>query len=169
MISTSTLTPELQSHLQITDRLERVCGSTKAGVMLAPADCLQYDRVINSSTHTVKNHRIAGVGRDLKGPLSPTPPLLKQVAQTAIQMILNTSIEGGCTTSLGNLFQCSIAITDKKFFHLFKWNYVQVLGHYSLSYRYAALRTACPYLLCLPPPVRYYKHESDPSAFFSPA
>lgn len=32
--------------------------------------------------------------------------------------------EGDPTTSLGNLFQCSVTPTVKKFFLLFRWNFV---------------------------------------------
>ena len=68
------------------------------------------------------NQRIVGVGRDLKRSLSPTP-LLKPVPynrshRSASRRVLNISTEGDSTSSLGNLFQCSVTLTKKKFFHM---------------------------------------------------
>ena len=67
--------------------------------------------------------------RGLKGTskaLSSTP-LLKQVPynrlhRQASRWVLNISIEGGSTTSLGSLFLCSNTHSVKKFFHRFVWN-----------------------------------------------
>ena len=54
-------------------------------------------------------------------------PLLKQVPynrshRQASRRVLNISIEGDSTT-LGNLFQCSITLTIKKFFLTLVWNF----------------------------------------------
>ena len=75
-----------------------------------------------------QNHRIAGVGRDLKRPLSPTP-LLKQVFYNKLhrwvsRQALDIFLEGDSITPLGNLFQCSVTLTIKKFFCMFVWNFL---------------------------------------------
>lgn len=58
------------------------------------------------------SHRMVEVG------MSPSPtPLLKQVSlelRTVFRRFLNISIDGDFTTSLGNLCQCSVALTIKK-------------------------------------------------------
>jgi len=74
-----------------------------------------------------ENHRIVGVGMDLKRSSSPTP-LLKQVPYSsyhswASRWVLNISTEGDATISLGNQFQCSITLTIKWFFCMFLWNF----------------------------------------------
>jgi len=66
-----------------------------------------------------------GVGRGS----SSASPLLKQVPyhklhRQASRWVLNTSINGDPTTSLGNLLQSSITLTIKKFFCLFVWNFL---------------------------------------------
>jgi len=37
---------------------------------------------------------------------------------------LNISREGDSTTSLGSLFQCSVTLRVKKFFLMFRWNFL---------------------------------------------
>ena len=74
--------------------------------------CVQINKVS-------QNHRIVGVGTDLKRSLSQTP-LLKQVPynrshRQASRQALNISIDGDSTFSLGNLFQHSITLIIKKF------------------------------------------------------
>ena len=106
------------------------------------------------------NHRIAGVGRDFKSSSSPTA-LLKQLSYSrshrqASRWILNVFIEGDSTTSLGNLFQCSVTLMVKKFFHMFVWNFL-----YS-SFRPLLLvlllhttEKSLASSICLPAPFRY--------------
>ena len=53
--------------------------------------------------------------------------LLKQVPcnishRKAARWVLNVALEGDFTTSLGNLFQCSVTPTVKKFLHMLVWN-----------------------------------------------
>ena len=56
---------------------------------------------------------MVGVGRDLCGSSSPT--LLPKQGHLQ-QAVLNISREGDSTTSLGSLCQCSVTLTEKKFF-----------------------------------------------------
>ena len=44
--------------------------------------------------------------------------------RTLSRRILNISREGDSTTSLGNLFQCSVTHRVKKFFLMFRWNFL---------------------------------------------
>ena len=44
--------------------------------------------------------------------------------RTLSRQVLNISREGESTTSLGNLFQCSITLKVKKFFLMFSWNFL---------------------------------------------
>ncbi|NWH55124.1 EGFLA protein, partial [Fregata magnificens] len=44
------------------------------------------------------------------------------VHRTASRRVLNISRQGDSTTSLGSLFQCSVTLTVKKFFLMFRWN-----------------------------------------------
>jgi len=108
-----------------------------------------------------RNHRIAGVGRELNYWLLSPMPLPKHFSYSeshckVSRWVLNTSIEGDSTTSLTSLFQCFITITIKKFFHMFLWNFL-----YS-SFRPLLLvlllhttkkRLTSP--ICLPPLFRY--------------
>ena len=53
--------------------------------------------------------------------------LLRQVPYNMLhrqtfRWVVNFSIEGDSTTSLGNLFQCSITLTVMNFFFMFVWN-----------------------------------------------
>jgi len=75
-----------------------------------------------------QNHRMVEVGRDLCGSSSPTPlpkqGHLQQAAQDRIQVVVNISREGDSTTSLGSLFQSSVTLRVKKFFLMFRWNFL---------------------------------------------
>ena len=53
---------------------------------------------------------------------------------------------------MGSLFQCSVILAVKKFLCLYGTSYVQILGHYFLSYHYTSWRRAWPHLsafICL--------------------
>ena len=93
--------------------------------------------------------------RDWKGPqeIINSNPLMKQVPYTRLysnvsRWVLNISIEGDSTTSLGSLFQCSVTLKEGKevkkvLLHVSaEISFVQVLGHCSLSYHYTPLRRA---------------------------
>ena len=86
--------------------------------------------VTSQTTHVnSQNHRTLGVGRDLCGSSSPTPPCRSSVAYSRLHRILsrwvlNISREGDSTTSLGSLFQCSVTLRGKKFFLMFRWNFL---------------------------------------------
>jgi len=100
--------------------------------------------------YILQNHRIAGVARVLKRSSSQTP-LLKQIPcnishEYAFRWALNISIEGDSTNSLGNLFQCSVAFTIKKFFCMLVQNLLcSSLVRYSLFYHYIPPRRAWPH------------------------
>ena len=57
---------------------------------------------------------------------SPCPSRVTQsrLHRTLSRRVLNTSREGDTTTSLGSLFQCSITLRVKKFFLMFRWNFL---------------------------------------------
>lgn len=67
-----------------------------------------------------QNHRIAGVGRNLKRSSSPTPLLMQapynKSHRQVSRQVLSISIEGDSIAFLGNLLQCSITLTVKKLF-----------------------------------------------------
>jgi len=69
-----------------------------------------------------------GVGRDLWGSSSPNPLTkqgrLQQAAQDLVQAGLEYLQEGDSTTSLGSLFQGSITLRGKKFFLIFRQNFL---------------------------------------------
>ena len=75
-----------------------------------------------------QNHSMVGVGSDLCGSSSPTPcqsrVTYSRLHRTLSRWVLNISREGDATTSLGNLFQCSITLRGKKFFLMFRWNFL---------------------------------------------
>jgi len=68
------------------------------------------------------------VGRDLCGSSSPTllpkQGHLQQAAQNLSRQVLNISREGDSTTPLGSLFQCSVNLRGKKFFLMFRRNFL---------------------------------------------
>ena len=76
------------------------------------------------------NHRTVGVGRDLWGSFNPIQsPYWSRVTysrlhRTASRQVLNISREGVSKTALGNLFQCSVILRGKKFFLMFRWNFL---------------------------------------------
>jgi len=59
---------------------------------------------------------------------SPTPcrsrVTYSRPQRTLSRWVLNISREGDSTTSLGSLFQCSVILRGKKFFLLFRWNFL---------------------------------------------
>jgi len=67
-----------------------------------------------------------GVGRDLWGSFSPTPlpkqSHLQQAAQDLAQWVFTR--EGDSTTSVGSQFQGSITLRGKKFFLMFRRNFL---------------------------------------------
>ena len=75
-----------------------------------------------------QNYRMLRGGRDLCGSSSPTPCSSRvtqsRLHRTASRWVLNFSREGDSTTSLGNLFQCSVTLRVKKFFLMFSWNFL---------------------------------------------
>jgi len=44
--------------------------------------------------------------------------------RTTFRRLLNISREGDSTTSLGSLCQCSVTLRGKKFFLMFRWNFL---------------------------------------------
>jgi len=44
--------------------------------------------------------------------------------RTLSRRVLNISREGDSTTYLGSLFQCSVTLRVKKFFLMFRWNFL---------------------------------------------
>ena len=74
------------------------------------------------------NHRIMelqgwkGPQEIIKSDLSANKVPYKRSHRLVFGQVLNISIEGDSTTTLGNRFQCSITLTIKKFFHMFVWN-----------------------------------------------
>ena len=75
-----------------------------------------------------QNHRMSGGGRDLCGSSSP-PPCRSRVAysrlhRTLSRQVLNISREGDSTTSLGSLCQGSTTLRGKKFFLMFRRNFL---------------------------------------------
>jgi len=76
-----------------------------------------------SSLWHLQYHRIAGVGRDFRRS-SLLNVLLKQVPYSGLhrkvsRRVLNVSIEGDSTASLGSLFQCSVTLRINKFFFVY--------------------------------------------------
>ena len=93
------------------------------------------------------------------------------------KQVLNISIEGDSTTSLGGLFQCSITLPVKKFFHMLVQNFLcssfkPLLLDLSLCTTEKSLASS----ICLPLPLDSYKHLSvdddehlsDPLSVLSP-
>jgi len=111
------------------------------------------------------------VGRDLCGSSSPTlPPKqghLQQAAQDLVQVGLEyISREGDSTAPLGSLFQGSVTLSGKKFFLMFRQNFLCFsLCPLPLSCRWAPLKEFGPILLTptLQIFVSIYKVLSQPS------
>lgn len=96
--------------------------------MVSPPRDLRSESTSLSKVTDSQTHRMSGIERDLNRLSSPIPLLewehLDQVTKECIQagFVLNVSREGDPTTSLGILFQCSIALTVRKIFLIFMWN-----------------------------------------------
>lgn len=76
-----------------------------------------------------QDHRLGEVGSKLWRPFSSTPLLkqghLQQLAQDHAQVafeVLKISKETDCTTSLGNLYYCSITCKVQNYFLIFRQN-----------------------------------------------
>ena len=83
---------------------------------------------VNDKPMSSQNHRLVGFGRDLCGSSSPTPcrsrVTYSRLHRTLSRWILNISREGDSTTSLSSLFQCSVTLRGKKFFLMFRRNFL---------------------------------------------
>ena len=143
------------------------CCCSETGIEWWEIDCALFSLYIYIS----QNHRISGVGTDLKRS-SPTP-LLKQVHHNrshkqASRQVLDISIEGDSTTNPGNLFQCSVPFTTKKIFHMFIWNFLCssfMLLLFVLSLHITKQKLASS--ICLSLPFRYLLIRSPLSLLFS--
>jgi len=75
-----------------------------------------------------QNHRMVGVGRDLCRSPSPTPcqsrVTYSRLHRTLSRRVWNISREGDSTTSLGSLCQGSVTLRGKKFFLMFRCNFL---------------------------------------------
>ena len=74
-----------------------------------------------------QNHRIVGIGRDLCGSSSPTPLPKQGHLQQAVEDLVQAGLE--CLllwrySSLGSLFQGSVTLRGKKFFLMFRQNFL---------------------------------------------
>jgi len=82
----------------------------------------------NEMLGQITDHRMVGVGRDLCGSSSPTPlpkqGHLQQLHRNLSRRVLNISTEGDSTSSLRSLFQCSVTLRGKKFFLMFRRNFL---------------------------------------------
>ena len=71
---------------------------------------------------------MVGVGRDLCGSSSPTPcqsrVTYSRLHRTLSRRVLNISRDRDSTTSLGSLFQGSITLRGKKFFLMFRRDFL---------------------------------------------
>jgi len=93
-----------------------------------PWDIALEGRQAQKSWSVFKDHRMVGVGRDLCGSSSP-PPRRSRVTysrlhRTTYRRVLNMSRGGDSKISLGNLFQCSVTLRVKKFFLMFRRNFL---------------------------------------------
>lgn len=68
-----------------------------------------------------------GTGRagHLERPPCSNRAVLERTAQERLHAVLECSDEGDAAASPGNLFQCSATPSVKKFFLLFKWNFLR--------------------------------------------
>ena len=86
--------------------------------------CSCHRRLITESL----NDSMVGVGRDLCGSPSPTPCWSRvtqsRLHRTLSRRVWNISREGDSTTSLGRLFQSSVTLRGKKFFLMFRRNFL---------------------------------------------
>jgi len=71
---------------------------------------------------------MVGVGRDLWTYLVQPPCQSKvtysRLHRTSSRQFLNTSRDGDSTTPLGSPFQYSVTLRVKKFFLMFRWNFL---------------------------------------------
>ena len=104
-----------------------------------------------------KDHRkiteLHWVARNLRRSLGSTPQLKQVLYNWPHKQVC---IEENFTTSLGNLFWCSVTLTIKKFFCMFVWNFLcssfrPLLLVLSLHTTEKSLASS----ICLPPPFRY--------------
>jgi len=99
-----------------------------------PKKVNKSDEILTCSTQTTwfitesQNHRMFGFGKDLCGSSSPTllpkQGHLQQAAQDLSRRVLNISREGESTASLGSLFQCFVTLRVRKFFLMFRCNFL---------------------------------------------
>jgi len=84
--------------------------------------------VLQQFSDTSQNHRMVGVGRDLCGTSSPNPcpsrVTYSRLHSTAPRWVWNMSREGDSTASLGSLGQGSGTLRGKKFFLMFRRNFL---------------------------------------------
>ena len=63
-------------------------------------------------------------GTSVGHPVQPPAEAGSPTAGRTGPRVLNISREGDSTTSLGSLFQGSVTLRGKKFFHMFRWNFL---------------------------------------------
>jgi len=75
-----------------------------------------------------QNYRMVRVGRDLCESSSPTllpkQAHLQQALEDLVQAVLNISRERDSTASLGSLFHCPVTLRGKRFFLMFRRNFL---------------------------------------------
>jgi len=87
--------------------------------------------------------------------------------RTLSRWVLNISREGESTSSLGSLFQGSVTLRGKKFFLMFKWNFLCFsLCPFPLVLLLAPLKRVWPHPLDIHPS-DIYKHILGPLSAFS--
>ena len=108
------------------------------------------------SLSTTASQGLEGTSRDhwVQPPAKAVP--YKGLHRLASRWVLNISIEGDSTTSLGSLFLCSVSLTVKMFFHMFVWHFL--CSSFRLLLLVLSLHTTEKSLAsstCLPSPFRY--------------
>jgi len=120
------------------------------------------------------SHSTTGVGRDLKRPSSPIPQLKHVPTQQITEVIAQLGPEylhrrlhylsGQPVPELPHPYHNEVPLHVSTV-----TSYVQVLGHYSLSYCCVLLKRTWTHPFALYIPLDIYKHLSDPiSVSFSP-